>query len=158
MNNRLQQFLAAENITQAQFADSINVARAGVSHIIAGRNRPGYEFILSTMKRYPDLNIEWLLTGKGKMYKSSQQAEAEDRTEVRETTAAPPAPDGNDLFADIYEDSPTIGYSGPQQAPDTNKAATTDIKATVEAAEHAVRQRKATKIIVFFDDGTFQEF
>lgn len=156
MNNRLQQFLAAENITQAQFADSINVARAGVSHIIAGRNRPGYDFILSTMKRYPDLNIEWLLTGKGKMYKSSQQAETEDRTEVREATAVPP--EDNDLFAGIEEDSPRIGFSGTRPAPDTNKAATTDSKVPVEAAEHAVRQRKATKIIVFFDDGTFQEF
>ena len=68
MNERLSQFLAAENISQSQFADSIGVARASISHIVAGRNKPGYDFICSVMERYPSLNIEWLLAGKGKMY------------------------------------------------------------------------------------------
>lgn len=71
MKQRLEQFLAAENISKAQFADKIRVARAAVSHIIAGRNNPGYEFIVNTMSEYPQLNIEWLLTGTGKMYKTA---------------------------------------------------------------------------------------
>ena len=72
MNTRLKQFIAAENITQAQFADSINVVRASVSHILAGRNKPGYEFISGLMRHYPNLNLEWLMFGKGKMYKDSR--------------------------------------------------------------------------------------
>lgn len=70
MNNRLEQFLAAENISRSQFADTINVARASVSHILAGRNKPGWDFLTSMMKHYPNLNLEWLLNGTGKMYKS----------------------------------------------------------------------------------------
>ena len=50
MNTRLKQFIAAENITQAQFADTINVVRASVSHILAGRNKPSYEFICGLMR------------------------------------------------------------------------------------------------------------
>ena len=69
MNNRLQQFLAAENISQAQFADTIDVARASVSHVLAGRNKPGYDFIKSISDHYPKLNLEWLINGKGKMYR-----------------------------------------------------------------------------------------
>lgn len=72
MKDRLLQFLSAENISQAQFADSIGVARASISHIIAGRNKPGFDFIENTMKRYPALNIEWLINGTGKMYKANQ--------------------------------------------------------------------------------------
>ena len=45
MNTRLEQFLAAENISQSQFADTIDVARASVSHILAGRNKPGWDFL-----------------------------------------------------------------------------------------------------------------
>lgn len=71
MNKRLEQFLAAENISQSKFADTIDVARASVSHILAGRNNPGYDFIVNTLRHYPALNAEWLLTGKGKMYKQS---------------------------------------------------------------------------------------
>ena len=70
MNKRLLQFLSAENISQAQLADTINVARASVSHIIAGRNKPGFDFIESMALHYPSLNLEWLVTGKGKMYNS----------------------------------------------------------------------------------------
>lgn len=71
MNRRLLQFLQAENLTQTQFADTLSVARGSVSHILSGRNKPGYEFIESLMLHYPSLNIEWLLTGKGRMYKEN---------------------------------------------------------------------------------------
>ena len=71
MNRRLLLFLQAENITQAQFADTLNGARGSVSHIISGRNKPGYEFLESLALHYPSLNIEWLLTGKGPMSKDA---------------------------------------------------------------------------------------
>lgn len=71
MNKRLLIFLQAENITQAQFADTLNVARGSVSHILSGRNKPGYDFLESLALHYPSLNIDWLLTGKGPMSKDA---------------------------------------------------------------------------------------
>ena len=68
MNRRLLQFLQAENITQTQLADTLSVARGSVSNILAGRNKPGYDFLESLILHYPNLNLEWLLSGKGKMY------------------------------------------------------------------------------------------
>lgn len=76
MNRRLLQFLQAESITQTQFADTLGVARGSVSHILAGRNKPGYDFLESLLLHYPQLNLEWLLTGKGRMYKSESASEA----------------------------------------------------------------------------------
>lgn len=75
MNKRLQQFLAAENITQARFAETIGVARAGVSHVLSGRNKPSFEFLDSMARNYPTLSLEWLISGRGKMYKDGRQAE-----------------------------------------------------------------------------------
>lgn len=75
MNRRLLQFLQAENITQSQFADILKVARGSVSHILSGRNKPGYDFMESLLLHYPQLNLEWLLTGKGKMYKDGIEAD-----------------------------------------------------------------------------------
>ncbi len=79
MNRRLLQFLQAESVTQTQFADTLGVARGSVSHILAGRNKPGYDFLESLLLHYPQLNLEWLLTGKGRMYKaeSGQESPAE---------------------------------------------------------------------------------
>ena len=82
MNKRLEQFLAAENISQAQFADEIHVARASVSHILAGRNKPSYDFITGMLEQFPRLNPEWLLTGRVKMYKDPLVAEQPDRAQL----------------------------------------------------------------------------
>ena len=138
MNTRLKQFLAAENISQAQFADNINVVRASVSHVLSGRNNPSYEFIRSIMIKYPNLNIEWLIFGKGKMYK--------------EKTASPAASDV--LFPEIDEQFPSI----PEEAAET--APSIEVQTIMHQATAAVEpttQRKVSKIIVLFDDGTFQE-
>ena len=75
MNRRLLQFLQAENITQSQLADTLSVARGGVSHILAGRNKPGYDFLESLLLHYPTLNLDWLMTGRGKMYRSDESQE-----------------------------------------------------------------------------------
>ena len=83
MNGRLQQFLDVENITQSQLADSLGVARAGISHILSGRNKPGFDFIESLATKFPILSLEWLITGKGRMYKSETQAIADPEPEKR---------------------------------------------------------------------------
>lgn len=68
MTERLLRFLAAENITQSQLADTLGVARASISHIVSGRNKPGYEFFEKMAGHYPALSLEWLIAGRGKMY------------------------------------------------------------------------------------------
>ena len=80
MNRRLQQFLSAENISQSQFAETLGVARANISHILSGRNKPGFDFIEKLLRAYPALNLDWLVTGKGKMYKSIGQPVKEEQT------------------------------------------------------------------------------
>ena len=96
MNTRLQQFIRAENLSQSQFADAIGVARASISHILAGRNKPGFDFIESMARHFPALNLEWLITGKGKMYKdtisdSPRGASAAVGTPAQSFAAAAPA-------------------------------------------------------------------
>ena len=104
MNKRLQQFLNAENISQSQLADTLDVARAGVSHIIAGRNRPGFDFLESMALHYPQLSMEWLLTGKGKMYKENSLFDAQEYNvpEIRESQApAAPLPEPPNPARDV---------------------------------------------------------
>ena len=132
MNRRLQQFLAAENLSQSQFADSIGVARASVSHILAGRNKPGFEFMESMARRYPALNLDWFITGKGRMYSAGYQAPAPDE-----------APDSPSVPAETPSEASALLF--PEESP-----ATVQIPATSE--------RSIDRITVFFSDGTFREF
>ena len=73
MDKRLQQFLDAESISQAQLADTLGVARASISHILSGRNRPGFDFLEAMAVHYPGISMDWLLTGNGRMYKDSAE-------------------------------------------------------------------------------------
>lgn len=144
MNTRLKQFLAAENITQAQFADSINVVRASVSHVLSGRNNPSFEFIRSMMVQYPSLNIEWLMFGKGKMYK-----EVENR---------PTVVNDDILFPLDPEEYPsTVEEIPPHDDNDGNIRPTINLNTLIDTSKTTVNQRKVSKIIVLFDDGSFQE-
>ena len=161
MNTRLKQFLAAENISQAQFADIINVVRASVSHVLAGRNNPSYDFIKAIMDNYPDLNIEWLILGKGKMYK--------DRTANAEPaqSQAPKEDFSDDLLFPVFEEesSSETADTSPSESEipavlsgyQANTASVSEINTTNSMGQTIVKQRKVSKIIVLFDDGSFQE-
>lgn len=145
MNNRLKQFLAAENITQAQFADNLNVVRASVSHVLSGRNNPGFDFIKAMMAKYPRLNIEWLIFGKGKMYKDPESPKAEPQDEGQ-------------LFP-IYESESSLRIPEilHEDILPVSEPSTTEINSLDNIIQPIKGQRKVSKIIVLFDDGTFQE-
>ncbi len=167
MNKRLEQFLAAENITQSQLADTIGVARAGVSHILAGRNKPGYDFLLNIMNHYPDLNIEWLMTGKGKMYKSIQPVQVPSAPSSDPSVTDIPSLQTDDLgnlFSSLSADEETASETPrelniPDQVPTdtTNIKISKDISAILDTLQSPVKQRVVTKVVIFFDDNTFQE-
>lgn len=149
MNKRLQQFLSAENISQSQFADKIGVTKASVSHILSGRNKPGFEFIESMADCYPNLNLDWLIGGKGRMYKNSDHDQMAMLSQVPEKRLSPTidTSDGRlfesqepDLFPqepEVSDNKPQperLSPSGPEQVP-----------------------ARITKILVFYDNGTFKE-
>lgn len=73
MNTRLQQFLDLENLSPARLADIIGVQRSGLSHILSGRNKPSFDFIRRILVKFPRINADWLITGKGKPYKDFEQ-------------------------------------------------------------------------------------
>lgn len=146
MNKRLQQFLAAENISQSQFADAIGVARASISHILAGRNKPGFDFIESMARHYPELNLEWLITGRGRMYNSSKTA-----PEPPVEAMTPPSPlAGNGLFSEP-EKQPETAHQTPA-SPQFNLSDDSDSQ--IKSSDN---QRTISKIIIFYSDGSFQE-
>lgn len=73
MKNRIQKFLEVENINPSKFADEIGVQRSSISHILSGRNNPSLELIQKILARFDYLNAEWLITGKGEMFKPNRQ-------------------------------------------------------------------------------------
>lgn len=68
MKDRIIQFLKENNLTSTKFADVIGVQRSSISHILSGRNKPSFDFMEKMLLSYPDINAQWLITGKGNMF------------------------------------------------------------------------------------------
>jgi transcriptional regulator with XRE-family HTH domain len=136
MTDRLTQFLAAEQLSPARFADVIGVNRAGISHILAGRNKPGYDFLEKFIKHFPAVNIEWFITGRGKMYK-----------EMITPPLFPSPPE-----SPVVTETP-LPYSPPEQCTGKPDA---DTLPSPEVGEN--EGKTVEQVIIFYADKTFTAY
>jgi len=81
---RLQKVITYYNLSASAFADKTGVQRSSISHILSGRNKPSLEFVMKILSHFPEVNLYWLLNGKGEF--PSQQKLLND--DAKESTKA----------------------------------------------------------------------
>ncbi|WP_282135845.1 helix-turn-helix domain-containing protein [Seonamhaeicola maritimus] len=64
-SKRLKKVIDYYGETASSFAEKINVQRSSISHILSGRNKPSLEFVLKVLSSFPEVELYWLLNGKG---------------------------------------------------------------------------------------------
>lgn len=69
MNERIKLLISGQGLSASKFAEKIGVQASGISHIISGRNKPGYDFIVKVLENFPEVNPDWLLLGEGGMFR-----------------------------------------------------------------------------------------
>lgn len=62
---RIKKVMDYHELSATLFADKIGVQRSSISHILSGRNKPSLDFILKITSEFNDVDIHWLLNGKG---------------------------------------------------------------------------------------------
>jgi predicted transcriptional regulator len=70
--------MKAEGLTNSKFASILGIQRSNITHIIDGRNKPSLSFIEKLITKFPRVNIEWLMTGTGEMYKQNKTSKHKD--------------------------------------------------------------------------------
>jgi transcriptional regulator with XRE-family HTH domain len=134
MKERLLEFLKAENKSSAQLAEEIGVQPSGISHILSGRNNPSLDFILKMLEKYQFISSDWLLFGKGNMYKvPSMQSLFDESTEI----------DKAEPVKHIVKE------------PDTTEKTIMEIN--VSASDHK-SELAVEKIVWFYNDKSFREY
>ncbi len=131
MNERLVAFLQAEQLSPARFAELMNIQRSGVSHLLSGRNKPGYDFIEKFLHKFPAINIEWLISGRGKMYKEQQNSTLFSEQQV----SAP--------LVSIPEEQPAIAPEEVRESP---------------FIPPLKSSKQIDKVILIYTDGTFEHY
>lgn len=56
-----------KNLNASKLASNIKINRATISHILSGRNKPSIDILSKMIDVYPDLNLNWLISGLGYM-------------------------------------------------------------------------------------------
>lgn len=79
IEKRLQLIMASNRLNATSFADKIGVQRSNLSHILNGRNKPGYDFLLKVVQAFPNVSTHWLITGEEAQSTNETQQEPQAR-------------------------------------------------------------------------------
>lgn len=74
--------MKVNNLSAAQMAEEMGIQRSNVSHILSGRNKPGFDFLSKLLIRYPKVNAHWLITGKSQRVEESVPVEKVEEKEI----------------------------------------------------------------------------
>ena len=65
MLERIKIILNHYQLSPSGFADNLGVPRSSISHLLSGRNKPSLDFVMKLVRKYPEVNLYWLLHGEG---------------------------------------------------------------------------------------------
>ncbi len=155
IQGRIVELMSYFKLTALELANNIGVQPSSVSHILSGRNKPSLDFVNKLLEKYPQLNYDWLVNGRGNMLKSSKEEEI-----------------GRDLFSfggqteDLLslqdEKAEQFAEENPQKT--SAKSRKTKVRESVAAQKnddlHPVQpqSKQISRIMVFYSDNTFEEF
>lgn len=126
---RLQKIMDFYDLSAASFADKIDVGRSSISHLLSGRNKPSLDFVMKILENFPEVELYWLLNGKGNFPASSKS-----KSDVRHQKNTPEHNRQPNLFSEKNDaGTPKSTFSG------TGK-------------------RSIEKIVIFYTDGSFEAY
>ena len=70
---RLQRIMDYYDLNASALADSLGVLRSSISHLLSERNKPSLDFVLKIIDKYPEVDLYWLLYGKGSFPKEEKK-------------------------------------------------------------------------------------
>ncbi|MCD7899091.1 MAG: helix-turn-helix domain-containing protein [Bacteroides sp.] len=149
IKDRINLVMENENMKSGTFAESLGMIQSTLSHILTGRNKPSLEVIMKIHKKYPYINLEWLLYGTGEMM-------------AEEKSPSSSISQGN--LPSLFDQNPVNPSSFTAELKNRKEIA---LETTEKAPKETVIQeikyiekphRKITEIRIFFDDNTYEIF
>jgi transcriptional regulator with XRE-family HTH domain len=147
---RLEELLEYYSLSASGFADKINVQRSSLSHLLSGRNKPSLDFILKITDEFPEVDLYWILNGKGTFPKSENKIiENTSSTPISkiENVDEKKLESNSDLFSQNIETDNTVvknnleeKFSNTQNFPQTKNSSNIE------------------RIVVFYKNGSFKEY
>lgn len=146
---RLEILLDYYSLNASSFADKIGVQRSSLSHLLSGRNKPSLDFILKILEVYPDVDLYWILNGKGTFPKSSNENFgniAQINTVSKENDS--PLQNKDSIAEDLFSNNKIT------------KAVTNSTIKEIEKQNNTaeLNSSEIDKIVIFYKNGTFKSY
>lgn len=146
---RLEVILDYYSLNASAFADKIGVQRSSLSHLLSGRNKPSLDFILKILDVFPDVDLYWILNGKGSFPKNNDTIQMQEEKQQKEITAS--------SSDEINE--PLLPQNLFSKENDTNQDKKVNPKKEeIQNVAARALSEEVEKIVFFYKDGTFKEF
>ncbi|MFT5892052.1 MAG: transcriptional regulator with XRE-family HTH domain [Dokdonia sp.] len=128
---RLEKILKEYELSAATFADKIQVGRATISHILSGRNKPSLDFVMKIVQAFSQVDLYWLLEGKGSFPKTEEQPTFTPTTHVKTQNLNPT----KKISVETESSNPVVN-----------------------SLLQNTSSKKIKRIIIFMEDGTFESY
>lgn len=168
MKEKLLALMKSEGLRPSQLAEMLEINPAGVSHILAGRNKPGFDLLQKILRRFPRINPDWLLLDSEKMYRSDEDAPK------LSTDRIAPALKGTMIAEGLFgpdtispgAGKPGVGMPGYQPRRSAAANAPSSDSALSDAADSAgnlvtglrtkADEADVERVVIFYTDRTFE--
>ncbi|WP_269225371.1 helix-turn-helix domain-containing protein [Flavobacterium eburneipallidum] len=142
---RLEFILEYYGLNASSFADKIGVQRSSLSHLLSGRNKPSLDFILKILDVFPEVDLYWVLNGKGTFPKS----ETENETHSPAQTLIESAQEfSNEKTVNLFSEELPSSEKWIQEKTTPTSQNTTELKNSSEI----------DRIVIFYKNGTFKTY
>jgi transcriptional regulator with XRE-family HTH domain len=169
MKDRINTLIKAMNYTATQFADEIGVQKSGISHILSGRNNPSLDFIQKILQRFPEVNMEWLVMGRGSMIGNEPDGNLRSATTVFPSQQSqnqpldlfsPPISPASVVDQSVFkqEQNETVKEEPVSPSVEKSRPSGNERLKEEENIPYGEKRKRIDKIIVFYSDRTFVEF
>lgn len=155
MKERIIKLMELLNMSPTQFANAIDIQRATLQHIISGRNEPSLKIIMAIHNKFPDVELEWLLNGKGTAIPAMQQNSDPNPDHDYPMLPGFESPIFPDRATKESEFSNLSGQNEPIKQRKKHIDKEMNLKSDVK--DVAV-DKKIKEVVIFFEDGTYQKF
>ena len=144
MREKLQKLMSTEQLTSSRFAELLGIQPSGVSHLLGGRNKPSFDLVQKILRRFPHINPDWLILDSEQMYRTDAD-NLSASTNSAENTSPEMAVNGENISA-----AQNIAFS------ESSQTSTPGVEQMIARA--ATAHKNVKRVIVLFDDHTFESF
>jgi len=76
--NRIDSFIKSKKMTRSKFANEVGVQRSNLAHFFNGRNKPSLDFFLKIKRKYPEVDLNWMIYGEKSSLNSTNKADSNE--------------------------------------------------------------------------------